>query len=138
MRVFEYWPIMGYGVAVEPEMIDFRKAAGLLTRRGVDPEDKDLYTLIEALFEDVIPQMPRGPAYYLMYSDEGELAGGDVRIYLYLPPYLPWNLTQEYCCFTPEAVAEAIAGLLGPYLADGLTPEDVRRQVGEISSVGGM
>lgn len=129
----DYWPILGYGLAVEPDLIDFGKAAELLNKHDIEPEDRDVYGFVEVLFKDVVPGLPPGPAHCLIYCSEGEMGDG---VYVYLPPHFPWETKGDYARLTPEAVADAIADLLTPYLAEGVGKEDVKRRVGEIFSVG--
>ena len=130
---FEYWPIVGYGIAVEPDFINFGKAAKLLRKYDIDPEDRDVYSFLEALFKETVAKLPPGPVHHLIYGFEGEMGGS---VYLYLPSHLPWEMKEDYRRLTPEDVAEAIANLLAPYLADGISKEDIKRRVGEIFSVG--
>ncbi|SMB96851.1 hypothetical protein SAMN00808754_1689 [Thermanaeromonas toyohensis ToBE] len=131
---FDFWPILGYGLVVEPELLDLKKAAHLLRSYDLEPDETGIYEFMQILFDDVVPGLPPGPVHYLMYTSQGEM---DDEVYLYLPPYLPWEVSEEYVRLTPEAVAQAIAGLLEPYLADGVRKEDIVARVGEIASVGG-
>ena len=104
----EYWPIMGYGAMVTPDMIDPNKAAEFM---GTD--DYDFGDLLNKLCS-----LPEGDL--LIWAGTGEFDYEEVY-FLYCPAMVPWEVKGKWKEATPEAVREAITKLLAPLLRDGVS-----------------
>ncbi|MGB9886450.1 MAG: hypothetical protein ACPLRW_05560 [Moorellales bacterium] len=113
----EYWPIIGYGVHVVPEMIDAEKAARFLGVEEFDPE-RDLADLLDAVCA----------------ASGGRLRWEENASFWEDPTY--YLCTDNCRRAAQEAeLEELVARLLGPVLRGGVDPADL--EVAPIFSVAG-
>lgn len=118
----EYWPIVGYGVRLTPDMVDPGKAA-----RFMGTNDYFFHELLEKLCH-----LPEGRL--LIWASTGEMGCEELH-YLYCPALVPWKAAEEpWKGATREQVERAIRAVLAPLLRDGLNAADL--EFDEIFDVG--
>jgi hypothetical protein len=118
----EYWPILGYGVQLTPDMINPHKAA-----RFMGTDDYAFHELLQKLCG-----LAEGAP--LAWASTGEM-WDEEYYYLYCPAVVPWGALKEpWRNATPEAVREAILKALGRVLRDDIDVSTLA--VDEISDVG--
>jgi len=118
----EYWPIMGYGVAVTEEMLDSEKVSKFL---GIAEDDICLWSVLEK-----ICSLPEAHG-VLIWSTTNEMYADDIG-FIYCPSILPWEAAKRpWCNVTKEQVEQIIRTILVPLLQDG-----VELEFEEIAEVG--
>lgn len=110
----DYWAICGYGLNTEHIRFDLKKAQVEL---GIKDEDDLLETLANSCH------------FAWSYDARG-------ATYFYLPSCLPWEANIECADWTEEIIAQEIINVLTLWLEADFNPEDLRGNIGYVSTYG--
>ena len=120
----EYWPIVGYGIMVSDDMVDFEKAVRLMKAYGIEPDPEpsleDGLQFLTELSEDV-------PIYWESTCDMYD----ECFYYLYVPAVLPWEVSS-WQHITRDRTNAVLKQLVGLILRNGVEAPSS----GEIADVG--
>lgn len=124
----DYWPILGYGIRVTPDMLDRQKVADVFGFECQDDEEmsRDLASILNemALISNDYP---------LNWISTGQMYDEEIY-YLYCPAMLPWEMLDGWRSLTQERVQEAIRTALARVAAVHLDLSSLKFE--EIADVG--
>lgn len=84
----EYWPILGYGVCVSEDIIDYEKVFQLMQEHNY--QEMDAETPGELIIEDILQFLCDIAPIPLHWSTTGDCDCNNAA-YLYIPAVLPWD-----------------------------------------------
>lgn len=116
----DYWPIMGYGLAIRQS-----EFAGLFDEEKlpINPFEKGFAECLDTIV---------GPSSYLYWDFTGEMWEDEI-FYIYLPAGMPWEHPPGE--MEPDDVRQEILSVLRPYLKEGVEAEILNR-IDEVCDVG--
>lgn len=120
----DFWPIVGYGVRLTEDMIDYDKAVELIRSSGREADP------VTISVEDVMTHLADMSEGVLTWASTCDIYNENY-FYLYVPAVLPLE-TDLLDNLTPQAVEQMIQSLLSQVVKDGV----ILPQVHDIFDVG--